>query len=105
MPLPREAWQEELLELGPQDLPPGSDPQVSPIGMTEDTTTMQDIEVIPDTPIPSTVEGAYHLGRIHQVSHSNSAQNPTEVDLDAATLASPSGEEHNVPSQSSCMIP
>ena len=37
--------------------------------------------------------------------HSNSLQNPTEVNLDIATLYSPSGEEHDVPSQSSHLIP
>ena len=39
------------------------------------------------------------------MSHYNSAQNPTEVNLDAATLASPSGEDHTVPLQYSHLIP
>ena len=37
--------------------------------------------------------------------HSNSVQNPTEINLDAAKLDLPSGEEHNMPSQSSFLIP
>ena len=37
--------------------------------------------------------------------HHNSDKKHTKVNLDAATLASPSGEEHDVPSQSSCLIP
>ena len=39
------------------------------------------------------------------MSHSNSVQNPTEINLDAAILASPIGEEHDIPSQSSRLIP
>ena len=39
------------------------------------------------------------------MSHSNSAQNSTEVNLDAATLDSYSGEEQNMPSRSSSLIP
>ena len=33
--LPRKSWKEESPEPGPQDLPPGSDPQVAPSGMAE----------------------------------------------------------------------
>ena len=33
MPLSREDWQEDSLELGTQYLPPGSDPHNAPIGM------------------------------------------------------------------------
>ena len=72
--------------------------------MTEEPASAQGIEARSDTPSPSTEEGAHHLGRSHQVSHSNSAQNPTEVNLDAVTLDSPSGEEYDVPSQSSRLI-
>ena len=39
------------------------------------------------------------------MSHYNSVQNPTDINLDAETLVSPSGEEHDVPSHSSCIIP
>ena len=105
MPLPREAWQEDSLEPGTQDLPSGSDPQVSHSSMKEDTASAQVIEAISDTPSPSAVDVAHRLGWSHQVRHSNSAQNPTGVNLDASTLASPSVEEHNVPSQSSRLIP
>ena len=34
IPLPREAWKEDFLEPGPQDLPPGSYPQAAPSGIT-----------------------------------------------------------------------
>ena len=37
--------------------------------------------------------------------HHNGEQNPTEVKLDSATMASPSGEDNNVPSKSSSLIP
>ena len=37
--------------------------------------------------------------------HSNSVQNSTVINLDAAIMASPSGEENNVPSHSSLLIP
>ena len=37
--------------------------------------------------------------------HSNSAQNPTDINLDASTLAAPIGEYRDVPSRSSCLIP
>ena len=37
--------------------------------------------------------------------HSNSVKPPTNINLDAATLDSPSGEEHDLPSQVSCLIP
>ena len=73
--------------------------------MIEKPSSYQVIETSSDTPRPSTVEGAYHLERSHQVSQSNSAKNPTKVDLDAALLASTGVEEHNVPSQSSRLIP
>ena len=105
MPLPREAWQEESLEPGSQDLPQGSDPQVAPNGMTEEPDSAQGMEAISDTTSPSTGEGVHHLEWSYQVIHSNSAQNTPEVNLDAATLASPGGEDHNVPSQSSRLIP
>ena len=39
------------------------------------------------------------------MSHSNIVQNPTEVKLYAETLSSPSGEEHDVPSRFSHLIP
>ena len=92
MSLPRKACQEESLEPGPQDLPPGSDTQVSRSGMIEDPASAQGIEASSDNKIPSTGEGEHHIERIHQVSHYNSYQNTTEVNLDAATLASPSGK-------------
>ena len=39
------------------------------------------------------------------MSHYNSAQSPTMVNRDVATLDSPGGEEHDVPSHSSRLIP
>ena len=41
--LPREAWQEDSPEPGPQDLPPGSDPQATPIGITEDCVSLKEM--------------------------------------------------------------
>ena len=73
--------------------------------MTEETASAQGIEAISDNSCPSTVGGDHNLGQSHQVVHSNGAQNPTEVNLDTEILASPSGEEHDVPSQSYCLIP
>ena len=39
------------------------------------------------------------------MSHYNSVQKSTDINLDTATLDSPSGEDHGVPSQSSRLIP
>ena len=104
MPIPKEAWQEDYIEPGPQGMPPGSTPQAATSGITEDPAPVQVIEAISETPSPSTGEGSHHLGWIHQVIQYNSVKNPTEVNLDAEMLASPSGEEHNVSSQSSRLI-
>ena len=98
MPLLREARKEDSLEPVTQDLPPGYDPEVAPSVMTEDNESAQGIESRSDTPDPSTGYRVHHLGRIHQTSHSNSVQNSTEVNIDAAIMDSPSEEEHNVPS-------
>ena len=65
--------------------------------MTEDPVSSQGMEAIKDTTIPSTGEVAHHLGRIHQLIHYNSAQNPTEFNLDVETLTPSSVEYHNVP--------
>ena len=54
MPLPREAWQEDSLEPGTQDLPTRSDCQVAPRVMTEDPASAQEIEARSDNPSPST---------------------------------------------------
>ena len=105
MPLPAEYWQEDYLEPGPQDLPPGSDTQAAPSGITEDPTSVQGIEARSDNPSQSNGEGSQHLGHINQASHSKSVESPTEVNLDAEKLALPSGEENNVTSQSSWLIP
>ena len=66
--------------------------------MTEEPESILVTDAILYTPIPSSVEKSFQLGMIHQVSHSSSAQNPTEINLDAATLYLSSGEDHNVPS-------
>ena len=105
MPLPREAWQEDLLEPGPQDLTPGSGPQAAPRGMTEDPDSVQGIESSTDNPSPSTGEVSHHLGWNHHVSHSNSAEILTEFNVYAATLDSPGVEEHDMTSRSSRLIP
>ena len=39
------------------------------------------------------------------MSHSNIVQNPNEINRDASTMDSPSGEEHDMSSQSSLLIP
>ena len=88
MPLPREACQEDSLEPGPQDISTGSDPQAAPIGITEEPASVQGIETRSDTPSSYTGEVSHYLGRIHQESHSNSAKNPNEINLDAAMLSS-----------------
>ena len=104
MPLPREAWQEYLLGTRPQDLHLWSDIQAASRGMTEDHALAQGTEARSDTPSLSTVYLSLKIGQIHQVSDSNSVQNPTAISLDAENMASPIGEEHNVPSQSSHLI-
>ena len=87
------------------DLTTGSDSQVTPSSITEDPVSEQGIEASSDTLIHSTGEGSHHIGRSHQIIYSNSVQNPTDVNLDAKTMASPSGEEHDLPSPSSRLIP
>ena len=72
MPIPMEEWKEESLEPGSQDLPPGFDSEVAPSGMTEEHASAHGIEARSDTPSPSTGEVSHHLGRRHQVIHSNS---------------------------------
>ena len=47
------------------------------------------------TPTPYTVEKALQLGQIHQAIHSNSVLKTTNINLDTASLDSPSGEDHN----------
>ena len=96
MTLPREAWKEYFLEPGPQDLPPGSDNQAATSGMTEEPAPMWVTESRSNTQIPSTVEVDLKLEQIHQVIHSNSAQNPTDINLYASMLASQSIEEHDL---------
>ena len=88
---------EDPLESGPQGLPPGYDPQVAPIRMTEEPASAQGIEDSSDTPRPSNGERYHYLGQSREVSQPNSKKNPTDVNLDSATLASPSGEEHDAP--------
>ena len=73
--------------------------------MTEDPESTQGIEAISYTPSPSTGYGDHQLGWSHQVIHSNSAQNNTEVNLDKSTLDSTSGEKHDVHSHSYRQIP
>ena len=73
--------------------------------MTEDPVSEQGIEASSDTPSPYTVEVFLTLGKIHQAMHSISAQNPTDINLYVKNLASQSGAEHNLPSQSSRLIP
>ena len=89
----------------PQDLPPGSDSQDSPIGITEEPASTRVTASISDTPSSYTLEGSLQLCQSHQVRHSNIVQNPTNINLDEATLDSTSVEEHAVPSQFSRIIP
>ena len=79
------------MEPGNQDLPTWYDTQLLPSGMTEEPASAQGIYTISYNPSPSTGEGGHHLGKSYQVIQPNSAQNPTEVNLDAATLSPPSG--------------
>ena len=67
--------------------------------MTEYHATMWGTDAVSDTPSTSTGNGTLQLGQSHQASHSRSVQEPTEVNLDAEMMASPSGEEHVVTSQ------
>ena len=41
MNLPRDSWQEDYLDPGLQDPPPGSDSQAAPISMTEEPSLKQ----------------------------------------------------------------
>ena len=45
----------------------------------------------PGTTRPYNGEATFQLGKSYQVIHYNSVQNPNEVNLDSATLDSPSG--------------
>ena len=74
----------------PQYLPPGSDAQAAPIGMIEESASTRVTYDISDNPGPSNLEGGIHLGKSNHVSQSNSAQNPTDINLDASALSSPS---------------
>ena len=86
-------------------MPPGSDNQAAPIGMIEQPDSVQVTYAMSDNKRPSTGEGALQQGKSHQVIHSNSVKNPTEINLYTETLAPTSGKEHDVPSQPSCLIP
>ena len=86
-------------------MPPESDPQVAPSGITEHPTSEQVINTSSDTPIPSTGEVSHNLGRIHQVKHFNSGKKPSNINLDEETMASPGGEQHDVHSQFFLLIP
>ena len=66
---------------------------------------MRVIGAISDTKIPSNGEKSLQLGNSHHLIHSNSVQNPTEINLDEETMDSPSGEYYKVPPQSSRLIP
>ena len=72
--------------------------------MTEKPETLQGIDASSETPIPSTGEGNLQIGNINQLRHFHSVKYPTEVNLDADTMDSTSGEKHYVPSRSSCLI-
>ena len=54
IPLSREAWQEDFLEPGPQDLPPWSNPQAVPSSIIEDPAAVNLIETSSHTSNPST---------------------------------------------------
>ena len=55
MTLPRVSCQENSLEPGTQDLPPGSDPHAAPSGMIEEPVSTRVTEAILDTPRPSNI--------------------------------------------------
>ena len=73
--------------------------------MTEEPASLQGSSAISETPSPFYGEGTLQLGHSQQVIHFKSAQSPTEVNLDAATMDSPSVEDHEMPSRSSHLIP
>ena len=105
MPLPREARQEYSLEPGTQYLLPVSYHQAAPRGITEKYVSVHQIEACLDSQIPSTLKVDHHLERSQQARHSNIVQTHTALNLDASTLYSPIGEEHNVPLQPNRLIP
>ena len=80
-------------------------PKLHPAAWQKSPVSEQETETIPDTPIPFAIDVSLQLGLNHKVIQSNSVQNPTEINLDASMMASPSVEEHNMPSQSSRLIP
>ena len=73
--------------------------------MIEEPVSVKGTEASSDITIPSTGEVSLQLGQSHQVIHSNSVQTTTEIKTDMENLSSIRVEEHNVPSQSSCLIP
>ena len=72
MTLTREACKEDSMESSPQDLPPKSDPQAKPSGITEEPVPVQETEVISDTSSPYNGYGTFQLGKSNQVIHFNS---------------------------------
>ena len=74
----------------PQYLPPGSDAQAAPIGMIEEPASTRGTYDRSDNPGSSNLEGDIQLGKSNHVNQSNSTQNPTEINLDASALSSPS---------------
>ena len=91
MNLPREAWKEDSLDPGPKELSPGSDTQAAPSGMTEEPVLSQVTYASSYNPSYYTRDGDFQLWQSHQVIHSNSVQKLTDINLDSATLDSPSG--------------
>ena len=72
--------------------------------MTEKPETLQGTDASSETPIRSTGEGNLQRGNINQLRNFNSVKYPTEVNLDADIMDSPSGVKHDVPSRSSYLI-
>ena len=72
-------------------LNPGSDTQAASSGITEEPPSVQVIEDSSDTPSPSTEDGDYHIGRSQKLSQPNSVKNPSDGNLYAETMDSPSG--------------
>ena len=73
--------------------------------MREEPASMRVKEARSDTTSPSNGEVNLQLGQRHQMSLSNGEKNTTEINLDASIMASPCGEENNVPSQYYRIIP
>ena len=89
MPPPRETCKDDPQEPCYQYLPPGSNPKAAFIGTKEYPSPYQGTYASLENPRTSTGEGNLKTGKINQLIHFNSVQNPSDMNLDIDALYSP----------------